>query len=81
MKKIFNFVKTILGFVKETNIETKSVIFNVPKTVETLNKIEELIIEKPVIEEHAVEKLSEPQIVEKTKAVSKKSKKRYYIKK
>ena len=81
MEKIFNFVKTILGFVKETNIKTKSTISEVPKIVETFNKIEELIIEKPVVEEPIIEKPFEPQIVEKTKAGSKKSKKKYYIKK
>jgi hypothetical protein len=81
MEKIFNFVKTILGFVKETNIKTKSTISEVPKIVETFNKIEELIIEKPVVEEPIIEKPFEPQIVEKTKASSKKSKKKYYIKK
>lgn len=81
MEKIFNFVKTILGFVKETNIKTKSTISEVPKIVETFNKIEELIIEKPVVEELIIEKPFEPQIVEKTKAGSKKSKKKYYIKK
>ena len=91
MEKIFNFVKTILGFVKETNIKTKSTISEVPKIVETFNKIEELIIEKPVVEEPIIEKSVvkepiiekpfEPQIVEKTKAGSKKSKKKYYIKK
>lgn len=61
MEKIFNFVKSILGFAKETT--TKPISIEVPKETKTFVKIEEPIkVEEPIVVEEP-----KPVVVNETK--------------
>jgi methyl-accepting chemotaxis protein len=82
MKKIIEFVKMFLGFVKETTAGIKEISNEVLEVVETSNKIEEKVTETTKeVETKEVETQEVEPITEEVVPAPKKNKKRYYPKK
>jgi hypothetical protein len=77
MKKIIEFVKMFLGFVKKTTADIKEISNEVLEVIETSNKIEEKVTE--TTKEVEIQEV-EP-ITEEVVPAPKKNKKRYYPKK